>query len=102
MTLFPKDIQKVISTYKIFDFIPLDKTLHVIVGMIVTISMRSFGLKMRWIFLCLVILEIIKESIDNTAMTATTEEHLLDVLATVIYPLILLIVIAVKKNLQGK
>ena len=100
LRLFPRPIQDVISNYKILGIFPLDKILHVVAGMIITIVMRSFGLRMRWVILCLVILEIIKESIDSTVYTATGSEHAMDILATFAYPLLLFVIIQIKKKIN--
>lgn len=96
--MFPQNVQKIISSYQILGIIPLDKVLHFIVGMILTIVMRKMNFRFRWVFGILVMLEAVKEFIDSYAYSSTLEEHLLDALATLSYPTIILIVIYIKKK----
>lgn len=96
MFRFPTQIQSIISSYKILGFVPLDKTLHFIVGMIITIIMRKFKVRMLFIFLILAAVELFKEFNDYYVLNSTLAEQIIDALATFIYPIMIMIIIKLK------
>jgi hypothetical protein len=98
--MFPPEIQKIISTYQIFGFIPLDKVLHVLVGMIITIVLRTFKLRMGLVFTIVFLLAVAKEINDTFVLNNTMEEHILDILVSIAYPLILWVAIIFKERTQ--
>jgi hypothetical protein len=98
--MFPPEIQKIISTYQIFGFIPLDKVLHVLVGMIITIVLRTFKLRMGLVFTIVFLLAVAKEINDTFVLNNTMEEHILDILVSIAYPLILWVAIIFKDRTQ--
>jgi hypothetical protein len=95
---FDKSIQHFISHYKIIGLIPLDKFLHFTIGMLVTILLRFLGIRIRWVFVFLITLETLKEINDSFVLNSTWGEHLADFIVTLIFPLLLLIVIKIKKT----
>jgi hypothetical protein len=98
--MFPPEIQKIISTYQIFGFIPLDKVLHVLVGMIITIVLRTFKIRMGLVFTIVFLLAVAKEINDTFVLNNTMEEHILDILVSIAYPLILWVAIIFKERTQ--
>ncbi|GEM_PF-6611121 len=100
--MFPAHIQYFMSTYLVFGIFPLDKVLHLLVGMFITIVMRLFKFRMRMIFLIIAVVALIKEAIDSRIMTNTIEENILDAIATFSYPLLLHLAIKVKSAQRKK
>ena len=101
--LFPMAVQNIISTYQILGFIPLDKALHFLIGLIITIIMRWRKVRFRYVFLVIVSLEVFKEIHDSYVLGSTWLEHELDFIATLAYPSLLLITVWIKKkSLQSK
>lgn len=100
--MFPRHIQYLISNYNIFGFIPLDKTLHFVIGTLITIILRLFKIRMRFIFLFIIVIELIKEFIDYKTLNSTLSEQIIDALITLTYPIILILVIKLKENLNRK
>lgn len=100
--IFPNAVQTVISTYKIGGIIPLDKTLHFTVGMLVTIILRIKKIHIKKIFIFLASIEFIKEIHDSFTLNSSFFEEFLDMFWTLAYPLLLLIVIKSKKKLNSK
>ena len=96
--MFPRDIQKFISAYQIFGLIPLDKTLHLFIGMLITILMRLFNQNMKRVLGVLLVIVITKEIIDLNTLQSSILETFWDALVTFIYPVIILIVIEIKKR----
>lgn len=95
--MFPKEIQYVISNYQIFGVIPLDKTLHFLVGAIITVVLRWRKVSIQNTFIILAFIEITKEIIDSKTLQSSIHEEVMDFIATFIYPAILYCVIAFKK-----
>lgn len=98
--MFPNKIQYFISNYYIFDIFPLDKTLHIIIGAILTIVLRKFGLRMKHVFAILAILCIVKELIDSKTIGSTFSESITDIVVSFFYPIIVVIIIKLKSNLN--
>lgn len=98
--IFPKAVQTIISNYKIAGFIPLDKVLHFLVGMLVTIILRTKKVKISRIMILLITLEVIKEVHDSYTLNSSLLEEFLDFFCTLSYPLLLFIVIKSKQKLQ--
>src|SRR3989338_3376180 len=96
--MFPRDIQKFISAYQIFGLIPLDKTLHFFIGMLITILMRLCNQNMKRVLGVLLVIVITKEIIDLNTLQSSILETFWDALVTFIYPVIILIVIEIKKR----
>lgn len=94
--MFPPEIQKIISSYLILGFLPLDKFLHFMVGVIVTILLRLFKIRMSIVFSATLILALGKECIDFYVLNNTFWEQFLDIGVTLIYPLLLWGVIKIK------
>ncbi len=84
--MFPPEIQKVISTYLVFGFIPMDKLLHFIVGAILAVGLRLSGRTFKTMFIVIGVIAVIKEVIDSFTMNSFLREHSLDILVTFIYP----------------
>ena len=100
--LFPPHVQKFISGYRIFGVLPLDKTLHFVIGMGLTILLKKLGMRLRYVFLTVLVIEILKEISDKDVIGNTPEEHAWDILATMLYPLLLIAVWVVKKWLRKR
>ena len=100
--LFSPEVQQFISKYHILGFIPLDKTLHFLIGALITIIMRWGRVKMRFIFLVLLILGIAKEINDYGVLNHSWGEQFLDVGVSFIYPLVLLGIIKIKSLLASR
>lgn len=96
--IFPGSVQKIISTYKILGLVPLDKTLHVLIGAIVTIILRYRHISIVKILITLSVLELIKEFHDSFVLNASIVEESVDFICTLSYPLLLLFVIKVKNK----
>ncbi|HXH73682.1 MAG TPA: hypothetical protein VNJ08_01860 [Bacteriovoracaceae bacterium] len=100
--LFSEDTQKFISNYMVMGLVPLDKVLHFLVGLIITLVMRFLSFKMKYVFLLLAALEIIKEFNDYAVLNSSRLEQVYDIVATFLYPLILLGVLRFKERLRLK
>ena len=87
--MFPREVQQIISSYQIFGLVPLDKTLHFLVGAAVTVVAARLGLRLRWVFLLLLVLGGVKEYLDSFAYTSHWREHTLDILAGLAYVIVL-------------
>lgn len=98
--MFPPEIQRIISTYQIFGFIPLDKVLHVLVGMFVTVVLRLFKIRMVRVLFIVLLLAVGKELNDTYVLNNTMEEHILDILVSIAYPLILWAAVTLKERTQ--
>lgn len=96
--IFPPHVQKFISTYQILGVVPLDKTLHFLVGAVVTIVGLKLKLSFAKTMLILLVLAVIKETIDLNTLTNTSLEVTLDVLVTFLYPGILFVVRMLKEK----
>ncbi len=87
--MFPREVQKIISSYQIFGVIPLDKTLHFALGLVVTLVGVRLGVRLRWIFLALLVAGAVKEYFDTFVYTSHWVEHGLDILAGLSYVVLL-------------
>lgn len=94
-----RETLKFISDYNLFGFLPLDKTLHFFFGMWLTMLLRSYRVRFKIIFSVLIGLELIKETYDSFYLESTLLEHCLDFVVTLLYPIILLGVVELKKRL---
>lgn len=88
--MFPIHIQKIISTYQILGIIPLDKFLHFIVGMIVTLALKYTKFSFKTTFIIIFGLCVLKEIIDYGTLQSSILESIADTVVTFIYPLMLL------------
>lgn len=87
-----------ISTYKIFDLFPLDWFLHIIFGWIIYIVFQSW-IKRPWLsFFIVAVIALIKEAYDLQIKTFSASESLLDIIATLLIPLILVCIFLLKKS----
>ncbi len=96
--MFPKSIQNVISNYQILGWIPLDKVLHFIVGMALTLFLIRFKLRLIYILVSILALALIKEYIDSFAYTSHWLEHSLDALTSITYPVILYVIRYIRRK----
>jgi hypothetical protein len=87
--MFPKHVQHFISNYQILGIIPLDKVLHVVIGAIITICLRAFKFRLRYVGLVLGGLCVVKEVIDLNTLNSSVIESIMDTLATFVYPVLL-------------
>ena len=94
-----RETLKFISDYNLFGFLPLDKTLHFAFGMWLTMLLRSYRISFKIIFAVLIGLELVKEFYDSFYLGSTLLEHFLDFIITLLYPIILLGVVELKKRL---
>lgn len=92
------NLLRFISSYNILGFIPLDKLLHVIFGLIFTISLLRRKISLTKVFLWLAILEGVKEFYDSFVLNSKLIEHVLDFIATFTYPVMILIVRLIKRK----
>lgn len=99
--MFPRDIQFIISNYLILDFIPLDKFLHFIVGIIITLLVRMAGFRIRYSFLLILITCVVKEVIDIKTLDSKLSESILDTVVTFFYPVLVLSVKKIKEKAQA-
>lgn len=98
--MFPNHIQQIIATYKILGFLPLDKFLHFIVGLIVTAALRYTKFSFKTIFFVILGLCIVKEIIDIQRLNSSFLESLADTLVTYIYPVLLWGAVWMKRKLS--
>lgn len=84
--MMPPEWQNFISTYQIGGFFPLDKLLHIFVGVVITLTGRRLGWSVTRTALLLGIIAVGKEANDFFVLTSTWQEHLLDIGATFLYP----------------
>lgn len=82
----------------IFGVIPLDKVLHFLIGMLITIVLRWRKVSINKILLLIFILELIKETHDSFVLNNTMEEHILDALVTFLYPALIWVIIKIKSS----
>lgn len=94
--MFPAHVQKFISSYYVFGLLPLDKVLHFIVGVFVTIVLRKWGASMRRTVTVLLLFALLKELIDSFTLNNSFFEHCIDVFATMIYPMLVWLIIMLK------
>ncbi len=85
-----------ISHYKILDFIPLDSTLHFVIGAAVTIFMLRRGWALWKVFLIVLAMGISKELYDLTSRFARIEDSLFDVSITISYCVIVALIRRIK------
>ncbi len=95
---FPPEIQRIISTYLVFGFIPLDKLLHFLVGAIVAIGLRLSGRSFRSVFIVVAILAIAKEVNDSFILNNSIIENGLDIIVTLAYPILIYGIDRIKKR----
>ncbi len=100
--MFPAKVQFLISNYLIFGLIPLDRTLHFVVGMIISIIMREKKQSFKKIFIVIGVLELIKEVIDIRTLNHKFTDTIWDAAVTFAYPLILIGTMQLKEWLKGK
>jgi len=76
-----------ISDIVIFGPVTLDLILHFIIGALITIILLKYTkLEFFKIFLIVLLLELFKEFCDSFILTSTLKGHLVDIFATMIYP----------------
>lgn len=91
-------IFRTISNTKILGILPLDLILHFIVGALLTIIGQIRKINLKWTILIILILSLIKEYLDSSTMTSSVSESLKDIATTMIYPILIFIVVKIKKN----
>ena len=84
-----------ISNCMIFGLIPLGKTLHVFLPMLITIVMTKMGIKFKQILVFIFLLCVLKELYDLTAINSDIYDSVKDLILDMIYPLF---VISVQKS----
>lgn len=89
-----------ISNTVLFGWLPLDMLLHFTLGAVITILLRLKGKSPTFAFVIVLLLEIAKEIFDSFSLTATWEEAIKDLLITMIFPVLLLITVTLKKKLE--
>lgn len=87
--MFPNHIQKIISTYQIMGFLPLDKFLHFLVGLIITIALRYSKFSFKTIFFVILVMCIVKEIVDYGTIQSSVAESIADTVVSFLYPLLL-------------
>lgn len=76
---------------KIADVIPVDKTLHVLVGYaLMLFILKKFKTNFLVALGAVSLLALIKEAVDSQVLNYTFEEGLLDFLASIILPTLML------------
>lgn len=91
-----------ISSYMIAGILPLDKLLHFLFGLIITVILLKKKYTLKSVFILLLILELSKEYYDSYVMTNTLVENILDFLTTFIYPVIIYLVRKFKSSRFSK
>ena len=85
-----RDVFGFISTYKIAGIIPLDIIAHLLVGFLIMVFLlRKLNLKYHWSLLVVLIISLLKEYYDSLGPGRTMDEHLKDVLFTLVFPFII-------------
>lgn len=87
-----------ISQAKLWGWLPLDSVLHFFIGMFLCLLLRWRKVSAVKAVLVVFILEIIKEIADSRAMTFTYREAFVDIVATMIFPVLMLIAGIIKKK----
>ena len=77
------------NTEKFFGVLPVDITLHFFGGLILTLILLRFKLKLPLVFVIVLFIGILKEYNDSFIMGATTQEALEDLLFTILFPIFL-------------
>ena len=93
-----------ISRTRLFGVIPLDLTMHFLIGGILTIVGLKFNLRLIWVFLGLVLIAGLKEANDYFLhqRVADWTEYASDFGITFVYIAIIYFVRKIKKSSEGK
>jgi hypothetical protein len=81
-----------ISKLKILGLIPGDTFLHIVIGFILMIICLKFLSKIHS-FTILVLVSCVKELIDSTTLNSGMREHIIDIGASLVGPILILIYI---------
>lgn len=100
--MFPAHIQKIISSYYVLGFLPLDKVLHFAVGVLITLLLRWRNIRMPVIFSATIALAIAKEVIDSFVLNNSLSEHVIDILVTIIYPTMVWGILVIQQKHHSK
>lgn len=100
--MFPAKIQYLISNYQVFGVLPLDKILHFFIGAILTVGLRLMGVKPSWTLFFVTMIAVVKEVIDSYTINNSNLEHFVDILVSILYPLLLLGVARLKQHSSAK
>jgi hypothetical protein len=94
----PPEWQHIVSNYQVLGVIPLDKLLHVLVGILLTLVVRRLGKGLRAATLLVAGVALAKEVNDFFVLNSSLGEQLLDILATVAYPLLVWSVASIRRR----
>lgn len=86
-----------ISDTTLFGFLPLDIVMHLVLGAIITFTFLKITKSAMKAFIICFIVAIAKEVYDSNTLVASWQESIKDIIVTIIYPVLLLIVYKLKK-----
>lgn len=84
-----QELSHYITNTMIAGVLPLDSVVHALVGLIITVILLKFRFKFWWTMLVVLLAAVTKEIYDSFSLNNNYDEHLLDLLATLAYPIIL-------------
>lgn len=87
-----------ISNTKLLGFIPLDIVMHLVVAYIIMVILLKCNLKIIKAYFIVLILCICKEVFDSFSLTNAIEENIKDLLVSMIFPTIQLLISFSKKS----